>query len=115
MATGGGVVTRTANWGHMHHGIVVWLRGAPQLLAARVVAEDARSRPLVAHTEASTAAPADDDPLSMLVSMPLSRQAAVARRTAARCPAGSATSMAHTVHIWTMAPHVVHVLHCIAR
>ncbi len=51
VATGGGVVTRHSNWGHMHHGVVVWLRGAPELLAARVVAEGARSRPLVAHTE----------------------------------------------------------------
>ena len=51
VATGGGVVTRHANWGHMHHGVVVWLRGAPELLAARVVAEGARSRPLVAHTQ----------------------------------------------------------------
>ena len=51
VATGGGVVTRNVNWGHMHHGVVVWLRGAPELLAARVVAEGARSRPLVAHTE----------------------------------------------------------------
>ena len=51
VATGGGVVTRKQNWGHMHHGVVVWLRGAPELLAARVVADGTASRPLVADAE----------------------------------------------------------------
>lgn len=51
VATGGGVVTRTQNWGHMQHGVVVWLRGAPELLASRVVADGAQSRPLVAGSQ----------------------------------------------------------------
>lgn len=27
VATGGGIVTRAMNWGHMQHGIVIWLSG----------------------------------------------------------------------------------------
>ncbi|GAB4823946.1 hypothetical protein N2152v2_010992 [Parachlorella kessleri] len=47
IATGGGSVTRGINWGHMQHGIVIWLTGSPELLAGRVVGDGTSSRPLL--------------------------------------------------------------------
>ena len=32
VATGGGVVTRPENWGHLHQGVVVWLDAPAELL-----------------------------------------------------------------------------------
>lgn len=51
VATGGGIVTQYQNWGHMQHGVVVWLRGAPHLLAARIMADGVTKRPLVADAQ----------------------------------------------------------------
>ena len=48
VSTGGGAVVRRRNWGFMHHAIVVWLTGAPELLARRALRDGAASRPLLA-------------------------------------------------------------------
>ena len=50
VATGGGVVTRPHNWGHLHTGVTVWLDGPVELLAKRLVADPATAtqRPLLA-------------------------------------------------------------------
>ena len=48
VATGGGAVLRTTNWGHMQQGVVIWLCGPPSLLARRVVKDGVERRPLLA-------------------------------------------------------------------
>lgn len=48
MATGGGAVVRGVNWGYLHHGIVVWLDGPPELLARRAVGDGTAKRPMLA-------------------------------------------------------------------
>jgi len=63
VATGGGVVTRPENWGHMQQGVVVWLDAPPELLLQRLAA-DPTPRPLL-----QTA-----DPESQLTSLLSQRQ-----------------------------------------
>jgi shikimate kinase len=63
VATGGGVVTRPENWGHMQQGVVVWLDAPPELLLRRLAA-DPSPRPLL-----QTA-----DPESQLTSLLSQRQ-----------------------------------------
>jgi len=46
VATGGGVVTRPENWGHMHQGVVIWLDAPREVLLQRLRA-DATPRPLL--------------------------------------------------------------------
>lgn len=46
VATGGGVVTRPENWGHMHQGVVVWL-DAPEAELLRRLTADPTPRPLL--------------------------------------------------------------------
>ncbi|GMH41696.1 hypothetical protein BSKO_09606 [Bryopsis sp. KO-2023] len=48
ISTGGGSVLLTQNWSYMQQGIVVWLRGSPELLANRVEKDGIASRPLLA-------------------------------------------------------------------
>jgi shikimate kinase len=46
VATGGGVVTRTQNWGYLHQGVVVWLDAPAERLLARL-RKDPGQRPLL--------------------------------------------------------------------
>ncbi len=46
VATGGGVVTRPENWGHMRQGVVIWLDAPPAVLLNRLNA-DPTPRPLL--------------------------------------------------------------------
>jgi shikimate kinase len=55
VATGGGVVTRPANWGHLHQGVVIWLDAPEGVLLQRLQA-DPTPRPLLA----------DPDPVARL-------------------------------------------------
>ena len=50
VATGGGVVTRPENWGHMQQGVVIWLDATPELLLTRLQA-DPTPRPLLASAD----------------------------------------------------------------
>ncbi|MBE9154579.1 shikimate kinase [Cyanobium sp. LEGE 06113] len=47
VATGGGVVSRHQNWGHLHQGLVVWL-DAPEALLLERLRQDPTPRPLLA-------------------------------------------------------------------
>jgi shikimate kinase len=42
IATGGGIVTQRRNWGHLHHGIVVWLDVPLAVLEQRLAGETGR-------------------------------------------------------------------------
>ena len=46
VATGGGVVSRPENWGHMQQGVVIWLDAEPELLLQRL-RNDPTPRPLL--------------------------------------------------------------------
>ena len=46
VATGGGVVTRPQNWGHMQQGVVIWLEAPAELLLRRL-SSDPTPRPLL--------------------------------------------------------------------
>jgi shikimate kinase len=47
VATGGGIVLRSANWGHLHHGLTLWLDVPTDELYRRLTA-DSTPRPLLA-------------------------------------------------------------------
>ena len=51
ISTGGGAVLSRENWGNMRHGIVVWLNGAPETLAARIEGKEKDNRPLLSDVE----------------------------------------------------------------
>ena len=50
VATGGGVVTRAVNWGHLRQGVVVWL-DAPEAVLLQRLRADPTPRPLLAHPD----------------------------------------------------------------
>ena len=50
VATGGGVVTRAVNWGHLRQGVVVWL-DAPEAVLLQRLRADPTPRPLLALAE----------------------------------------------------------------
>ena len=50
VATGGGVVTRAVNWGHLRQGVVVWL-DAPEAVLLQRLRADPTPRPLLAHSD----------------------------------------------------------------
>jgi len=50
VATGGGVVTRPRNWGHLRQGVVIWLDAPQELLLARLSA-DTTARPLLSQAD----------------------------------------------------------------
>jgi len=50
VATGGGVVTRPVNWGHLQQGVVVWLDAPEPVLLERLQA-DPTPRPLLQHPD----------------------------------------------------------------
>jgi shikimate kinase len=52
VATGGGVVTRPVNWGHLRQGVVIWLDAPEELLLQRLRA-DPTPRPLLAQANPS--------------------------------------------------------------
>lgn len=54
VATGGGVVTRSENWGVMHQGIVIWLDVEREQLLKRLEA-DSTPRPLLQETDPAQA------------------------------------------------------------
>jgi len=49
VATGGGIVLRRENWSYLHHGLIVWLDVAVEILISRL-AEDT-TRPLLQDTD----------------------------------------------------------------
>ena len=48
VSTGGGVVERRENWGHLHNGIIIYLQTPVEVLAKRVAADGIALRPLLA-------------------------------------------------------------------
>lgn len=50
VATGGGVVTRAVNWGHLRQGVVVWL-DAPETVLLQRLRADPTPRPLLAQSD----------------------------------------------------------------
>jgi shikimate kinase len=53
VATGGGVVTRPQNWGHLRQGVVVWLDAPVEVLLARL-RQDPTERPLLRSADPET-------------------------------------------------------------
>lgn len=53
VATGGGIVLRPLNWSYLHHGVVIWLDVAVELLLERLQRERSH-RPLLASSDPQT-------------------------------------------------------------
>ncbi len=51
VATGGGVVTRAVNWGHLRQGVVVWLDAPESVLLQRLRADPTPRPLLLAHSD----------------------------------------------------------------
>lgn len=77
VATGGGVVTRPENWGHLRQGVVVWLDAPTELLLQRLMG-DATPRPLLNHP----------DPASRLTKLLSERQPLYAQADLRICQQG---------------------------
>ncbi len=50
VATGGGIVLRPLNWSYLHHGVVIWLDVAVEILLERLLRERSH-RPLLATSD----------------------------------------------------------------
>lgn len=53
VATGGGIVLRRLNWSYLHHGVVIWLDAATEVLLKRLRSERSR-RPLLSTPDPET-------------------------------------------------------------
>ncbi len=49
IATGGGAVLKSENWGYLHHGLIIWLDSPISLLCQRL--QEDQTRPLLQDTE----------------------------------------------------------------
>jgi len=56
IATGGGVIMRSENWGVLHQGIVIWLDLCPERLIKRLRSETSK-RPLINDSDPATVIP----------------------------------------------------------
>jgi shikimate kinase len=99
VATGGGVVTRPANWGHMRQGVVVWL-DAPEEELLRRLAADPTPRPLLE-------APDPADRLAVLLAerRPLYAQADLTVRHQGGPPGAVALQVLEALPSVLKAPH----------
>lgn len=84
VATGGGVVTRPENWGHMRQGVVIWLDAPREVLLQRLQ-DDPTPRPLL--REGDPAARLD---ALLEARLPLYRQADLRISQSAETPAAVA-------------------------
>lgn len=88
VATGGGVVTRPQNWGHLHQGVVIWLDAPDSVLLTRL-RQDPTPRPLLA----------DPDPSQRLAGLLAARRPLYAQAdlTVSQEPGESAATVAERV------------------
>jgi shikimate kinase len=94
VATGGGAVTKRANWGLMQHGIVCWLDGPAPLLASRAAKDGIAKRPLLQQQqgeEANTSGENSEDELTARLSSLLEKRKAQYANADLRIPLVSAT------------------------
>lgn len=69
VSTGGGAVVRRQNWGFMHHAIVVWLTGAPELLTRRALRDGTSTRPLLSQDHGSNGSGSGAEEVQCLITI----------------------------------------------